>query len=51
MSGRITVYGTSHQHQLIFSEWYLDLEQIQIYIKMETLKGETQHHYYQCRDD
>ena len=51
LSRRFTGYGPLHNHQLILLEWCLDLEQINSYIKMETMKGEPQHNQIQLNDD
>ena len=47
MSGIIPGDGPFHHHQLILSEWCMDLEHIQSQIKMESMKGEPQHQHYQ----
>ena len=39
LSGIITGGGIFNHHQLILQEWCMDLEQTQIYIQTDTLKG------------
>ena len=41
LSVLIPGYGPFNRHQLILSEWCLDLEQIQSCIQIETLKGKS----------
>ena len=50
LSGMIIGVGPFHNHQLTGSVLCTDLEQIQRYIKMDTLKGKYQYHHYKRHD-
>ena len=51
LSGLNIGVSTFHHNQLILSVWCRDLEHIQRYIQMDTLKGEPQHYHYQRHDN